>query len=288
MSITLSLPQRYKRILQAMTLAVVIVYTTLVLYQTAYGYPGPGIQLSSQEIRLESSHSHYAHPPSLSIISNPGSTSSAESSKLSSMLFPSAASAQYDLQTIQPLPPQEPEEPELDSEAEQEPQQRHNMQLKLLQFQPLPSPSRQHSPPSPQSMLSSSSASASASSSSSSSSPRAPAVQPQQQPPYNLATQQQTTVIIRKDILSFNFSDIEVSERPSILDDIERRGRNGELLHDLNQRAVTATPKPPITELDDIFISVKTTKKLSRHSIGADYQNVVSISTGSDMVLHGH
>lgn len=89
--------------------------------------------------------------------------------------------------------------------------------------------------------------------------------QPQQQSAIMapLPPPQQTTVIIRKDILSFNFSDIEVSEAPpsaSILNEFERRSRNGELLHDLSQRAVTATPKPPITELDDIFISVKTTK----------------------------
>lgn len=71
-----------------------------------------------------------------------------------------------------------------------------------------------------------------------------------------------TTVIIRKDIRSFNFSDIEVSERPTatLLTELARRSRNGELLHDLSQRAVTATPQPPVTELDDIFISVKTTK----------------------------
>lgn len=232
------MPQRYKRILQAMTLAVVIVYTTLVLYQTAYGYPGPGIQLPSQELRLESSHTHYSdHDPS---ITNSDSTSSAESSKLSSLLLSpsirsvaaaaaasaSASGMQYDLPTNQP---------QQEQESEQEP--RHNMQFKLLQFQPSP-PQQQQSQ--------------------SSSNPPPVPIPPQ--PPYNLATQQQTTVIIRKDILSFNFSDIEVSERPSILDDIERRGRNGELLHDLNQRAVTATPKPPITELDDIFISVKTTK----------------------------
>ncbi|XP_055909684.1 fringe glycosyltransferase [Eupeodes corollae] len=251
MSITLSLPQRYKRILQAMTLAVVIVYSTLVLYQTAYGYPGPGIQLSSQELRLESSHSHYAHDAPRSSESNSISSSSAELSKssLSSSLVRSgsaaaAVAAQYDLQTVQPQQPESESDQDQDQDQDQEP--RHNMQLKLLQFQPSASASstsrqqkqRQQSPPS-----------------------IAPAPAPiPPQPPYNLANQQQTTVIIRKDILSFNFSDIEVSERPSILDDIERRGRNGELLHDLSQRAVTATPKPPITELDDIFISVKTTK----------------------------
>lgn len=70
---------------------------------------------------------------------------------------------------------------------------------------------------------------------------------------FNLAIQQPTTVIIRKDMLSFNFSDIEVSERPSSLH------RNSEHQR-LSQRAVTGTPKPPTTELNDIFISVKTTK----------------------------
>jgi len=46
MSLTvLSLPQRFKRILQAMMLAVAVVYMTLLLYQSAYGYPG--IQVSS-------------------------------------------------------------------------------------------------------------------------------------------------------------------------------------------------------------------------------------------------
>ncbi|XP_033149418.1 fringe glycosyltransferase [Drosophila busckii] len=47
MSLTvLSLPQRYKRLLQAMSLAVAVVYMTLLLYQSAYGYPG--IQLPPQ------------------------------------------------------------------------------------------------------------------------------------------------------------------------------------------------------------------------------------------------
>jgi len=41
MSLTvLSLPQRYKRLLQAMSIAVAVVYMTLLLYQSAYGYPG--------------------------------------------------------------------------------------------------------------------------------------------------------------------------------------------------------------------------------------------------------
>lgn len=77
--------------------------------------------------------------------------------------------------------------------------------------------------------------------------------QQQQTETFNLAIQQPTTVIIRKDMLSFNFSDIEVSERPSSLH------RNSEHQR-LSQRAVTGTPKPPTTELNDIFISVKTTK----------------------------
>lgn len=54
-------------------------------------------------------------------------------------------------------------------------------------------------------------------------------------------------------MLSFNFSDIELSERPSSLHRINEHQR-------LSQRAVTGTPKPPTTELNDIFISVKTTK----------------------------
>lgn len=77
--------------------------------------------------------------------------------------------------------------------------------------------------------------------------------EPSQTETFNLAIQQPTTVIIRKDMLSFNFSDIEVSERPSSLH------RNSEHQR-LSQRAVTGTPKPPTTELNDIFISVKTTK----------------------------
>ena len=69
---------------------------------------------------------------------------------------------------------------------------------------------------------------------------------------------QPTTVIIRKDIHSFNFSDIELPiERPTAS---AHYLRNKHLLRDLSQRSVTGTPKPPTTELDDIFISVKTTK----------------------------
>lgn len=82
--------------------------------------------------------------------------------------------------------------------------------------------------------------------------------------PSQAASHTQTPYIIRKDIKSFNFSGIEINEEVATaaarLDDLARRSRNGELLHDLWQRAVTATPQPPITELDDIFISVKTTK----------------------------
>lgn len=81
---------------------------------------------------------------------------------------------------------------------------------------------------------------------------------------FQAAPHTQTSYIIRKDIKSFNFSDIEINEEDATaaarLDELARRSRNGELLHDLWQRAVTATPQPPITELDDIFISVKTTK----------------------------
>ncbi|KAL5290952.1 MFNG family protein [Megaselia abdita] len=135
MSISLSLPQRYKRTLQAMTLFVGILYMTLVIYQTAYGYP-----------------------------------------------------------SLQGLPPVEQ-------------QQKEQLQQK----------------------------------------------EPSQTETFNLAIQQPTTVIIRKDMLSFNFSDIEVSERPSSLHRSNEHQR-------LSQRAVTGTPKPPTTELNDIFISVKTTK----------------------------
>lgn len=44
-SILLSLPQRYKRQLQAMTLAVIIIYTTLVFYQSSYGYPNIDVSI---------------------------------------------------------------------------------------------------------------------------------------------------------------------------------------------------------------------------------------------------
>lgn len=52
MSLTvLSLPQRYKRLLQAMSLAVAVVYMTLLLYQSAYGYPG--MQVSPQSCQTD-------------------------------------------------------------------------------------------------------------------------------------------------------------------------------------------------------------------------------------------
>lgn len=76
--------------------------------------------------------------------------------------------------------------------------------------------------------------------------------------PVHSSVMQPTTVIIRKDFHSFNFSDIELPvERPTAS---VHYMRNKHLLHDLSQRSVTGTPKPPTTELDDIFISVKTTK----------------------------
>lgn len=76
--------------------------------------------------------------------------------------------------------------------------------------------------------------------------------------PVHTTVNQPTTVIIRKDIHSFNFSDIELPiERPTAA---AHYLRNKHLLRDLSQRSVTGTPKPPTTELDDIFISVKTTK----------------------------
>nr|XP_043068149.1 fringe glycosyltransferase isoform X2 [Drosophila bipectinata] len=159
MSLTvLSLPQKFKRLLQAMMLAVAVVYMTLLLYQSAYGYPG--IQISHSQV------DGLANEPAL----NPTSQD------------------QLLQEYVQSSTPTQP-------------------------------------------------------------GAGAPAASP-------------TTVIIRKDIRSFNFSDIEVSERPAgtLLTELARRSRNGELLRDLSQRAVTATPQPPVTELDDIFISVKTTK----------------------------
>ncbi|XP_041631245.1 fringe glycosyltransferase isoform X2 [Drosophila kikkawai] len=160
MSLTvLSLPQRFKRILQAMMLAVAVVYMTLLLYQSAYGYPG--IQVPHSQV--------------------------------------------------------------VDGGLASEPVTTHRDQL-LQEYVQSSTPTQPGGA-------------------------GAPAASP-------------TTVIIRKDIRSFNFSDIEVSERPTatLLTELARRSRNGELLHDLSQRAVTATPQPPVTELDDIFISVKTTK----------------------------
>ncbi|EDV95819.1 GH15563 [Drosophila grimshawi] len=170
----LSLPQRYKRLLQAMTLAVAVVYMTLLLYQSAYGYPN--FQLQPQPL--------------------------SSSSQLLDGNEPAAITTTQQLQ-----------------------QQQQQQQQQL-----------QHSLP-PTTQTASSFASSAAS-------PITP------------------SLIIRKDIHSFNFSDIEVSERPTatLLTELARRSRNGELLHDLSQRAVTATPQPPTTELDDIFISVKTTK----------------------------
>ncbi|XP_033238781.1 fringe glycosyltransferase isoform X2 [Drosophila pseudoobscura] len=174
MSLTvLSLPQRFKRLLQAMTLAVAVVYMTLMLYQSAYGYPG--IQVPHSQVDASAN-------------TNANTNANANAN-----------------------------EPVVTTHRDQ-----------LLQDYAL------HS---------------------SSSTPTQPAAAA-------AAAASPTTVIIRKDIRSFNFSDIEVSERPTatLLTELARRSRNGELLHDLSQRAVTATPQPPITELDDIFISVKTTK----------------------------
>ncbi|KAM8710816.1 hypothetical protein ACLKA7_017445 [Drosophila subpalustris] len=167
MSLTvLSLPQRYKRLLQAMSLAVAVVYMTLLLYQSAYGYPG--MQLQPQ---------------------------------ISSNLLDGT-------------------EPATSTTTTTTQQQQQQQQQQHVAGAASPSPSQ--SAPSP--------------------------ITP--------------SLIIRKDIHSFNFSDIEVSERSTatLLTELARRSRNGELLHDLSQRAVTATPQPPTTELDDIFISVKTTK----------------------------
>ncbi|XP_030560849.1 fringe glycosyltransferase [Drosophila novamexicana] len=175
MSLTVvSLPQRYKRLLQAMTLAVAVVYMTLLLYQSAYGYPGLQLQPQSQ---LDGNE--------------PAATTTTQQQQQQQQLLHSLPPTQSVAAAASSLPP-------------------------------------------------------------ASSSPVAAAV----------ATPITPSLIIRKDIHSFNFSDIEVSERPeaTLLTELARRSRNGELLHDLSQRAVTATPQPPTTELDDIFISVKTTK----------------------------
>ncbi|XP_058982052.1 fringe glycosyltransferase [Musca domestica] len=185
-SILLSLPQRYKRQLQAMTLGVIIIYTTLVFYQSSYGYPN------------------------IDISQNP-------------------AAQKYHNQKISEV-------------------QTHHM--KLLQYEssstntpavaaPTANPTSkpQHTQSESQSMR---------------------AAMEVLSNPVHSSVMQPTTVIIRKDFHSFNFSDIELPvERPTAS---VHYMRNKHLLHDLSQRSVTGTPKPPTTELDDIFISVKTTK----------------------------
>ncbi|KAH8395231.1 hypothetical protein KR222_003176 [Zaprionus bogoriensis] len=186
MSLTvLSLPQRYKRLLQAMSLAVAVVYMTLLLYQSAYGYPG--------------------------MLQPPASASASASASLLDGNEPATATTTTT--------------------------QRGNAPHSL----PPPTRAQHVAAPAPAAAAAAPVASASAI-------PSASPITP--------------SLIIRKDIHSFNFSDIEVSERPTatLLTELARRSRNGELLHDLSQRAVTATPQPPTTELDDIFISVKTTK----------------------------
>ncbi|XP_030385299.1 fringe glycosyltransferase [Scaptodrosophila lebanonensis] len=188
MSLTvLALPQRFKRLLQAMTLAIAIVYMTLVLYQSTYGYPGMQLQPTQHFSQLDGN----------------------ELSVATTTIVPPAPSSLTQKEQLQLL-------------------------QEYTSSQPAPLARGLHATPTH----------------------AASAVSIGSSPPA------QTTVIIRKDIRSFNFSDIEVSERPTaaLLNDLARRSRNGELLHDLSQRAVTATPQPPITELDDIFISVKTTK----------------------------
>uniref|UniRef100_A0A1A9W5R5 Fringe-like glycosyltransferase domain-containing protein n=1 Tax=Glossina brevipalpis TaxID=37001 RepID=A0A1A9W5R5_9MUSC len=190
-SILLSLPQRYKRHLQAMTVAVVIIYTTLVFLQNSYGYP---------------------------------------SIELSQNLPPKFHNKAGEVQT-------------------------HH--LKLLQYEQ----STAVTSPSPSTAAPSSVSSSSVSTLSSASQSRHDLTVSSQQlhhPNLPASFHQPTTVIIRKDIHSFNFSDLELPvERPTASAHFIR---NGQLLHDLYQRSVTGTPKPPTTELDDIFISIKTTK----------------------------
>ncbi|XP_014095726.1 fringe glycosyltransferase isoform X2 [Bactrocera oleae] len=222
--ILLSLPHRYKRLLQAMTLAVAIIYTTLVLYQSTYGYPD--LQLPTQK--------HY-------IVEAQTSTALTQSSSSR----PVAAAQQTLVQTKPLRNSKSPQQQKLKLLKEQK-QHEQKQQRKLLKN--LPKSSLHSKQPAYQTVNARS------------------AVAPAPPPfvPSQAASHTQTPYIIRKDIKSFNFSGIEINEEVATaaarLDDLARRSRNGELLHDLWQRAVTATPQPPITELDDIFISVKTTK----------------------------
>uniref|UniRef100_A0A0K8VWC2 Fringe glycosyltransferase n=1 Tax=Bactrocera latifrons TaxID=174628 RepID=A0A0K8VWC2_BACLA len=227
--IVLSLPHRYKRLLQAMTLAVAIIYTTLVLYQSAYGYPDLQ-QLPTQK--------HYI----VETQTSPAAAAHTHSSTTSR----SVAAAQQTSVHTKPLrnlkSPQQQKFKLLDEQKQLEQKQQRKL-LKNLPKSALHSKQPAHQTVNARSAVA----------------PAPPPFVPSQAAPHT-----QTSYIIRKDIKSFNFSDIEINEEDATaaarLDDLARRSRNGELLHDLWQRAVTATPQPPITELDDIFISVKTTK----------------------------
>ncbi|XP_055373299.1 fringe glycosyltransferase [Condylostylus longicornis] len=219
MSINLSLPiNRFKRILQAMTLLVIIIYMTLVIYQTTYGYPPNTISQGIQTQNLDDKKINYQ------IIKNHNYYNQ----------------HQY--------------------------QQNNNDNDNINNIN-----------------------------------------NNNQNNNYN---KQPTTVIIRKDILSFNFSDIPISEKSTLEDEIDKirdsynKINNLKLLYNkynlnnnninngiggsddnnnsndidninnliidsatlnnlINQQygsVVTGTPKPSITQLDDIFISVKTTK----------------------------
>uniref|UniRef100_A0A0A1WQE2 Fringe glycosyltransferase n=1 Tax=Zeugodacus cucurbitae TaxID=28588 RepID=A0A0A1WQE2_ZEUCU len=227
--ILLSLPHRYKRVLQAMTLAVAIIYTTLVLYQSAYGYPD--LQLPTQK--------HYV----LETQTAPAPAALA----LSSTSRIVATAQQTQVQTKSLRNSKSPQQQKLTSSVEQK-QFEHKQQHK-------------HVKNLPQAELHSKQPAHQTANARAAVAPAPPAFVPSRAA---VGAHTQTSYIIRKDIKSFNFSDIEVNEEDATaaarLDDLARRSRNGELLHDLWQRAVTATPQPPITELDDIFISVKTTK----------------------------
>ncbi|XP_053955564.1 fringe glycosyltransferase isoform X1 [Anastrepha ludens] len=238
-----SMPHRYKRLLQAMTLAVAIIYTTLVLYQSAYGYPDLQQLPTQKHFILETQPSPAPTSLTRSFTSLPVAAAAVQQ-QLSTQFKTQHKSTNLQQQQL--------------TSAQEQKQHAHKQQRKYMKN--LQTAVAAHSK-----QLPSSSSAAVAAQTANARAVVAPAPPPLLPSSATVtATHSQTTYIIRKDIKSFNFSDIEVNEEDATaaarLDDLARRSRNGELLHDLWQRAVTATPQPPITELDDIFISVKTTK----------------------------
>uniref|UniRef100_W8BZA4 Fringe glycosyltransferase n=1 Tax=Ceratitis capitata TaxID=7213 RepID=W8BZA4_CERCA len=213
----LSLPQRYKRLLQAMTLAIAIIYTSLVLYQNAYGYPNT--QLPTRK--------HYL----LQTVPTPAAFSQPKSSLPAGGLQQKSVKIKT-LRSINGL------KQEQYASLKEQKKSLHKQQQKGMT-----------------NSLTVTHQTANAIAAVVLASP------PLLTLPASKAPQSQATYMIRKDVKGFNFSSIEVNKYDAAeLKDLPRRSRNSELLHDLWQRAVTATPQPPITELDDIFISVKTTK----------------------------